>query len=260
VIRPGESKERWISDIHFSPDGKGLVSAEGNDVILYETATGKVRLRLKGHQDAVVGADFLPGGRILVSVSQDDTVLIWDVTGRLDKGQLRPVTLSSAAVEKLWGQLAGADAAQAYRAIWTLAAAPESTVPFLKTKLRPIPLDNAGRIEELLADLDDARFKTRTQAARELEKMGELAEPALRKALATQPSLEVRYAAARLLELPAKAPLPPDRLQVLRAIETLEQIGSPAAQELLKTLGNGAPGARLTHEARASLERLARSG
>jgi WD40 repeat protein len=259
VTRPGEGKLRWVSNLHFTPDGKGLVSAEGNDVILYETATGKVRLRLKGHQDGVVGTAFLRGGRILLSVSQDDTVLIWDVTGRLHKGQLRPIILSSSAVEKLWGELAAADAAQAYRAMWTLAAAPESTVPFLYTKLRPIPLLNPGRIEKLLADLDDPRFKTRTQAVHGLEELGELAEPALRKALANKPSLEVRYAASRLLEVQAKATLPPDRLQVMRAIETLEQIGSPAAQELLKTLGNGAAEARLTQDARGSLERLARN-
>jgi hypothetical protein len=248
-----------VGDIHFSPDGKGLAAAEGNDVILYETATGKVRLCLKGHHDGVVGVGFVRGGQVLVSASQDDTALIWDLTGRLDKGRLRPVVLSSAEVERLWGELAGADAAQAYRAIWTLAAGPEATVALLKTRLRPIPPVDSGRMERLLADLDADSFETRVNAGHELEKQGELAEPALRKLLESQPSLDVQRAANKLLVKQARASLPPDRLQALRAIEALEQIGSPAARELLRTLGAGAPEARLTQEAKASLERLTRS-
>jgi WD40 repeat protein len=259
VSRPREGKVRFVGDIHFSPDGKGLAAAEGNDVILYETATGKVRLRLKGHHDGVVGVGFVRGGQVLVSASQDDTVLIWDLTGRLDKERLRPVVLSAAEVERLWGKLAGADAAEAYQAIWTLAAAPEAAVAFLKTKLRPVPQTDSGRIERLLADLDADDFKTRVSASREIEKLGELAEPALRKLLESQPSQDVQRAANELLAKQARAPLPPDRLQVLRAIETLEEVGSPAAKELLRALGAGASEARLTQEAKASLERLTRS-
>jgi hypothetical protein len=38
----------------------------------------------------------------------------------------------------------------------------------------------------------------------------------------------------------------------------LEDIGTPAARNLLQTLASGAPAARLTREAQASLERLKR--
>jgi hypothetical protein len=38
----------------------------------------------------------------------------------------------------------------------------------------------------------------------------------------------------------------------------LEQIGTPEAREVLRTLARGASGSRLTREASASLERLAR--
>jgi hypothetical protein len=37
-----------------------------------------------------------------------------------------------------------------------------------------------------------------------------------------------------------------------------EFIGTPAARKLLQTLASGAPAARLTREAQASLDRLAR--
>jgi hypothetical protein len=41
-----------------------------------------------------------------------------------------------------------------------------------------------------------------------------------------------------------------------RAIQVLEQIGSPAARRTLEELAGGAAGARVTEEARQALERL----
>jgi hypothetical protein len=43
----------------------------------------------------------------------------------------------------------------------------------------------------------------------------------------------------------------------VRAIEALERMASSAAKQLLDSLAQGAPEARLTQEAKASLERLA---
>jgi hypothetical protein len=43
---------------------------------------------------------------------------------------------------------------------------------------------------------------------------------------------------------------------MLRAIEVLERIGTPGAQELLRKLAGGAAAARQTREAKAALQRL----
>jgi hypothetical protein len=53
------------------------------------------------------------------------------------------------------------------------------------------------------------------------------------------------------LEVPAS----PDGLRDLRAVELLERLAAPAAEQLLRELAAGAAGARLTREARAALER-----
>jgi hypothetical protein len=113
-------------------------------------------------------------------------------------------------------------------------------------------------LARLTANLDSDQFAVRDQATRELEALGELAEAALRKLLAAKPSLEARRRAEELLEK-LRSPLPSgERLRSLRAVEALEHAGTEPAQRLLIRLAGGAPGARLTREAQAALQRLAR--
>jgi hypothetical protein len=49
----------------------------------------------------------------------------------------------------------------------------------------------------------------------------------------------------------------PELLRGVRAVEVLERAGTPEARQLLAALAGGAPGALLTREAAASLQRLA---
>src|SRR5262249_28303430 len=96
------------------------------------------------------------------------------------------------------------------------------------------------------------------QALEELEQLQELAEAALRKALAGKPSAQTRQEVNQLLgkiESEKLSPLP-EKLRALRSIEVLEHIDSEEARALLQKLAQGAPEARLTIGARASEERL----
>jgi hypothetical protein len=52
--------------------------------------------------------------------------------------------------------------------------------------------------------------------------------------------------------------LSPKQLLTLRAIEVLEHIDTPEARQLLRRQAGGAAEARLTREAKAALERLAK--
>ena len=130
-------------------------------------------------------------------------------------------------------------------------------VPFLAQRLRPVPRVEEERLTRLIADLDSPRFGVRSRAAKELEQLGELAEPGLRKALASKPTPETRRQLTMLLDQVGSRPLSSEQLHVLRGVEVLEQTGTSGARQVLKVLTTGAPEARLTREAKASLERLA---
>jgi hypothetical protein len=111
------------------------------------------------------------------------------------------------------------------------------------------------RLSLLIADLDSDEFAVREKAQKELERIGEYAMPALRKALESKPSVEARRRIESVLKKPRT--LAPETVQALRAVEELENIGTPDARQLLEALAEGAPEASLTLNAKASLERLA---
>jgi hypothetical protein len=102
----------------------------------------------------------------------------------------------------------------------------------------------------------------REQATKKLWKLGELAEPAYRKALASRPTLEMsRQLRALLDEVSQRQWHPtPEILRQVRAVEVLERIGTPEARELLAALSRGAAGARLTCEARTAAHRSGEQG
>jgi hypothetical protein len=197
---------------------------------------------------------FSPDGRTLTSGGADTTALVWDATGRMRDGRFETAALSPKELRDFWAALAGDDAAEAYRAIWALTASPEQTLPLLKEYLRPRPAAEPKETARRIADLDNDDFNVREKAEKELGDQGDLVESALRKTLDEQPSAEVRHRVEQLLRKLAT----PRRLQEYRAIEVLERIGTSEAEKVLKEAAGGAPAARLTQEAKASLERLSR--
>src|SRR5262249_35817299 len=149
--------------------------------------------------------------------------------------------------------LAATDGPRSNRAIWTLAAATEQAVSLLRERLRPAIAADARRIAPLLADLDSDSFATRERATKELQKMGEAALPALRKAAESGLTVEQRRRVDELME--GWAGMTPEYLYAVRAIEVLEHIGTAEANRLLEAFARGVSEARLTREAKAALER-----
>jgi RNA polymerase sigma factor (sigma-70 family) len=258
VRRQLEGHQHSISALAFAPDGKVLASAgdeRENTIRLWELATGQQVRQFEAGRSGTSSLAFAPDGRALASGAHDATVLVWDVTGRAADGRARPGPLAPRAVEDRWSLLAGEDAAAAYQAAWDLAAAPRQAVPFLRQHLAPAAAVDAREFARLVADLGSDTFEVRERATARLEKLGYGAEPALREVLKGEPPFETRRRVERLLE---KLLSSREWLRVQRAVRVLELIGDAEARRVLQGLARGVAGARLTQEARASLDRLAR--
>ncbi|MGH7173034.1 MAG: WD40 repeat domain-containing protein [Gemmataceae bacterium] len=245
----------------FSRDGRYLAAGpqlwRGGDpkkprdstLRVCEMASGQevLRWQLPPHTGCNALA-FAPDGRTLVAAMTDTTVLLWNLFPA-DKKAAKVVPV-------LWADLGDNDAAKAYRAMYRWIAAPADAIALLRRRVKPDEGVDEKRIDRWIADLGADAFAVREKATEELRKIGELAEPACRKALASRPTLEMRRRLQGLLEgMPYWRPTP-EILRQLRAIEVLERIGTLEAQKLLESMSGGAAGARLTREARAAIQRL----
>jgi WD40 repeat protein len=239
----------------LSPDGRLLAAAEGlwgGSVFLWDTLTGAKVGDLPGGRSTMRCLSFSPDGTRVAAGRIDHTILVWKVAPPATRSA---VVATAPQLQAWWADLSG-DAATAHTAIAALVARSAQAVPLLGERVRLAAAVDAGRVAALIKDLDSPRFGVRQAASAALEKLGELAEPALRQAVAGAP-LETRRRLEVLLSKADGTPAPL-RLRELRAVTALEWIGTAPARQVLKALAAGAPEARLTQEARASLLRLAK--
>jgi WD40 repeat protein len=213
----------YVQALAFSTDGKFIAAGTEKAIHLFETASGQEVLILTG---------------LAPWFTRNET-------------QLTSEKLATA-----WQDLAGANAANAYRAIWTLAAAAPQSVPFLKQNLRPAEPLNRVRLAQFIKDLSSDSFQVRTQASRELETLGASHEFAVRKALSENSSLEFKRRAELILSTMPGPIRNPDLLRKLRALKVLEHIGSENARKVIEVMARGEPEALVTQAAQASLGRL----
>jgi RNA polymerase sigma factor (sigma-70 family) len=263
---------RAVAAVALSADGRLVASADGvrvrsdrgvashryddvtasHQVRVWDAATGTEVGHFEGHATDVSALAFAPDGRRLVAGRCDGSVLVWDLT---TLPPLPALELPAGGLDALWQDLAGSDAGRAHRAAWTFATHPGEALPYLKERVRAVPVADARQLGRLIADLDSDRFEARSAAVKELEALGEQAAPALRTALAGRPSAEVRKQAEALLA-GLRLVRSSEVLRRLRAIAVLERIGSPEARADLDRVAHGAAGARETRAARDALERL----
>jgi glutaredoxin 2 len=85
-----------------------------------------------------------------------------------------------------------------------------------------------------------------------LEKMGETAEAALRRALNGTVSLERRQRLEKLLQ---KLESSSERLRIPRMLEMLEQINTPEALQVIRRMAQGAPESFRTQQAKTVVDR-----
>ncbi len=252
------------SALAFSPDGRVLATGSMGltnvdkpfdyDLHLWDLLTERQFRTLRPGTTVDVLA-FSPDGRELLTGMGNGTGLVWSVTSSVGNGRKPKGKLGEGGLQHLWADLGGEDASRAYEAIGLLAATPKDALPFLRDRLQPAQPADPQRVRQLIADLDSNEFARRDAVSHELEALGDKVRPALRKALEGKPPLEQRKRLEALLAAP-RTIRQPDLLRQVRAIQVLEMIGSEEAQRVLRFVAGGAAEARLTEEARASLQRL----
>ena len=196
------------ASLAVAPDGRTLAIV-GNDqaIRLFDLRSGKELGKFQGHNGQVTVPAFAPDSKTVISGSADTTALVWD-GGRFIKNDPPRGALTAEQVKSLWHDLA-ADPVKAYQAIIAYRVAAKQAVVQFKEQLKPAVGVDAQRIEQLISELEMAKYETRQKATDELEKLGELAEPALRKAMAKGPSLEMRRRLDMLVEKIVSDKVPP---------------------------------------------------
>lgn len=69
-----------VTSVVISPDGALLAAGSLDTVVrIWDTHTGQLLDKLKGHKDSVYSVAFAPDGKFLVSGSLDKTLKMWDM-------------------------------------------------------------------------------------------------------------------------------------------------------------------------------------
>jgi len=250
---PGEEQAEPLSVVFAGRNDLLAFGTAGGSIFLWDLRSGEPA-EFKGECGSILSLACSPDGKLLASGNSDTTVLIWAVPAVRSTAITPGAEPSRTELEKWWGELGG-DAVTAHRAVQALASSPRSAA-FLRERLRPIALQDAKVVARHVAGLASEDYRERRDALAALERLGELAVPLLQKRLGEKPSLEEARRIEELLRKTVRWRA--DQFQALRAIQSLEYMGTAAARQVLESLAGGAPESRLTQEAKASLRRLAR--
>jgi hypothetical protein len=260
-----------ITALAFSPGGRWLALGTDRSIFAQGDGVGEVHFwdldrqaagpTLAAAANGLHALRFSPDGSWLAVMDATGVCSLWRLprpenskpAARPDGSARRPALSLGAEAARSWEALSVDDAPAAYRAIKSLAGRSDEAVAFIGAKLRPAEAPDAAEVRRLIAELNADEFSTRERAEKALERLGESAEPAIRKALDAKPGKEMRR---RLTALTAKiwGLLPAgEKLRQVRAIETLALINTADSRRLLEELAGGDPAARITQHAQAAL-------
>jgi WD40 repeat protein len=260
--------ERSVDALAWSRDGRVVAAADfwyyrdkiqDCSIRVWDAITGKELAQFNGLKNDVTALTFSPDDTYLAAGLRDSTIVVWDVKQTLKDSKPASRKLTLEELENCWSALASPDARLAHDAAWRLISASNHAATFLRGEVRPATSVDTKKVEGWIADLDSDKFRVRETASKELEGIGGQAVPLIQRALEREISLETRRRLEHVLRqvFTSLADVPSlQTVRSIRAIMVLERIASPEAQAVLATLASGAPGARETEDAEASLERL----
>jgi hypothetical protein len=246
---------RPLRCVVFSPDGKVLLAAgDEGTVVAWETRSDTEVFRIQAHPAGVTALAFSPDNRHFATGSADGSVLLWRLTA------CGPPLASAAALrrlgdrrlEDLFETLGSDRATDAWYALRVLAEVPEASTPFLRRRLPP-PFE-IKQVERWLRDLDDDSFETREKASAELAKVGRRIGAVLTRRLEDNPPPEARRRMRDLIDRVGDGR--EEYRAWSRAVQVLEQAGSPEAREVLRLLAEENRVPAVADEAAAALHRI----
>jgi WD40 repeat protein len=249
----------FVRSIAYSPDAKMLVSGSDDGTIrVWELASYKEIFKFHDFANPVSCVAISPHADFIASAMRDGNAYIWSLAPSEDLSSSG--TIAGDHLARLWEHLAGPDTLRAYCALHAFAFGGDEAVAFLRDRLESAVRVSPERLREFILDLDSDNFARRERANEYLAGLGPQAEAVLRKVAAGAPSPEVRIRISHLLKaLDSWAVTDPNTLRSLRSVWVLQRIGTPQARTVIKNLAGGAPEARITQEAQASLRFLDRN-
>jgi hypothetical protein len=267
-VRKVDEPRKQANSLAFSPDGRLLLAGfEDRSVrlfdlaLLWDPAREAEVQRNDEHQGPALAVAFSFDGKLVASGATDGKAFVRDIAAVHAALKAPGEVLPPRKLERYWASLASRNPRQAFQGVWAMSMAPKQSLPLFIERLSSFAaLMDRQRVGQLVTELNDDGFAVREKASQDLEKMGSLIEPILKKALMGQlPSLEMRRRIERLLEkikTDQGGGASPEVLRASRAIVVLERIGTPEAKQLLEKFARGMPEAQLTQDARNALERL----
>jgi hypothetical protein len=182
---------------------------------------------------------------VVVEITPDDLAAAYDAK-RLDR---------------LWKDLGG-EPMTGFAAVWELMGAGDKAVTLIKERLAQPAAESQSPVEKqmvarLIADLDDPKYPVREKASQELLRLGPRVIPALREALASVKSEEVKGRIQDILTGVGKHGLgESDTARWVRAVRVLEMLGTNQAKDLLATLARKSPYLQVRRNAVESIKYL----
>jgi RNA polymerase sigma factor (sigma-70 family) len=258
----------------FSPDGKRLVSAHndlptlsgkpGNKALswrVWDLATGEQLRHFEG-TDAAVGSILAisPDGKTLATQTSDpanrldlasDSVKLVELATGNERAQFKGHTGSVYSLSfSLDSRLLASGGGDHTALVWDVTG----ISPGGKLVPRDAPPEE---IERLWSDLASSDGVKAYRAIWTLVAAVRQSVPFLAERLRPAVAADEQRVARLISELDSEQFNFPEQLQILRALEVLENVGTAEARQVLESLAKGTAGAMQTKEANASLDRLA---